>query len=139
MKVTLTLDGKMRLVGADSRGHETYFDTSDAHGGEDSASTPMEIVLEAIAACSVFDILSILRKKRKHVEGLEVNVEGERAEDHPKVFTKAHIVYELTSSDAELADLERSVELSQEKYCSVSAMIRRSGCEITTECRVVGK
>ena len=137
MKVSLKLNGKMRIEGRNSRGHETAFDTTEASGGDDSAPTPMEVVLEALASCSIMDVVSIIRKKRKQIDGLDVFVEGTRAEEHPKVFTKAHIIYELKSPDAELQDLERSVELSQEKYCSVSAMLKRSGCEITTECRVV--
>lgn len=137
MKVTLRLGGNMRITGVNRKNHETIFDTAPEVGGTDTAATPMEIMLEAMASCSIMDTVSILRKKRKQIDGLEVFVEGTRAEEHPKVFTKVHLIYELKSPDAEMKDLERAVELSQEKYCSASAMFKRSGCEVTTECRLV--
>jgi putative redox protein len=137
MKVSLKLDGNMRIIGTNSRNHETIFDTSEAAGGTDSAPSPMEIVLEAMASCSIMDTVSILRKKRKQIGSLNVYVEGTRAESHPKVFTKVHLIFELKSPDAELKDLERAVQLSQENYCSVSVMIKRSGCEVTSECKLV--
>lgn len=137
MKATLKLDRNMRLIGTNHLGLETAFDTHPDVGGEDSAPTPMEIVLEAAAACSVLDVLSILRKKKKTIDDLKVYLDSERATDHPKIFKKIHMIFELTSPNAELSDLERCIELSQEKYCSVSAMIKLSGCEITWEGRII--
>ena len=90
-------------------------------------------MLQAMAACSFMDVVSILRKKRKTVTSLIVNIEGERAEEHPKVFTKATLKYELTSPDAALKDLERSIELSQDKFCGAAEMFRKSGCEVNWE------
>lgn len=137
MKVNLKLDRNMRIIATNSKGHETLFDTTPAAGGEDTAPTPMELMLESMAACSFMDVKSILIKKRKVVENLEIEVEAERADEHPKVFTKAHLKYTLTSPDAEQQDLERSMELSQEKYCGASAMFKRSGCEVTYEGKVI--
>lgn len=136
MQVNLRLDSKMRIIGTNGRNHETIFDTSAKAGGEDTAATPMEIMLQAMAACSFMDTISILRKKRKQVDNLEIAIDGERADEHPKVFVKAHMKYILTSPDAELKDLERSVELSQTKYCGASAMFKQAGCEVTYECEV---
>ena len=127
----------MRIIGSNKKNQETVFDTVAEAGGTDTAATPMEIMLQAMASCSIMDTVSILRKKRRQIGGLNVFVEGTRAEEHPKVFTKVHLIYELKSPDAEMKDLERAVELSQEKYCSASAMFRLSGCQVTTECRLV--
>ncbi len=66
----------------------------------------------------------------------DIQIESERAEEHPKVFTKINIKYILKSPDAELKDLERAVELSQDKYCSVSAMLKKAGVDISFECVV---
>ncbi|MCX7737778.1 MAG: OsmC family protein [Candidatus Kapabacteria bacterium] len=137
MKVTLELDKNLRFMGKDSRNHITYFDTTDKVGGDDSAPTPMEVLLQALGACTLMDVVSILRKKRKTVEGITLNIEGKRADSHPKVFTDIHLVYELKSPDAELKDLERSIELSEGTYCSISAMIKRSGCNLTWEAKMV--
>ncbi len=137
MKVTLELDKNMRFMGTDNRNHITYFDTTDKVGGDDTASTPMEVLLQALGACTLMDVVSILRKKRKTVEGITLNIEGKRADSHPKVFTDVHLIYELKSPDAELKDLERSIELSETTYCSASAMFKRSGCNLTWEAKLV--
>ncbi len=137
MKTTLKLDRKMRIIATNPLGLETVFDTHPSVGGEDTAATPMEVMLQAMGACSFMDVISILRKKRKEIKDLQVHIEGTRADTHPKVFTKVHLVYELHSPDAELKDLERSVELSQTKYCGASAMFKAAGCEVTYECKVI--
>jgi putative redox protein len=137
MEVKLELDRKMRIIGDDGRDHETIFDTVPAVGGEDTAATPMSIMLQAMGACSFMDTISILRKKRKQIDNLVIKISAERADKHPKVFTKVHLSYELTSPDAELKDLDRSVELSQDKYCGASAMFKQSGCEVTFDTKVI--
>ena len=131
MKVELKLDKNMRIIGTNSLGKTTFFDTHTDSGGEDSAPTPMEIMLEAMGGCTFMDVLAILRKKRKIINELKISINGERAESHPKVFTKVHLTFELTSPDAEEKDLARAVELSQTTYCSAAAMFKRSGCEIS--------
>jgi putative redox protein len=98
------------------------------------AATPMEIMLQSMAACSMMDVLSILEKKRKNITSLHVEVIGDRADEHPKVFTSVLLKFYLKSTDAELKDIERSVELSQQTYCSAAAMFKRSGCDVKTEC-----
>lgn len=133
MKVNLRLEDGMHLVAANEKGHETHFDTVTAFGGSDSAPTPMEIMLEALCACSSLDILSILRKKRIEIVDFRIQATGERAETHPKVITKAHLAIELVSPNATQKDLDRAIELSHSTYCGVSAMFRRSGAEVTVE------
>lgn len=136
MKVQLRLDRKMRIIGTNDAGLETYFDTHPDIGGEDTAATPMEIMLQAMGACSYMDVISILRKKRKQVDSLDLTISGNRAATHPKVFENVHLNFVLTSPDAELADLQRATELSQTTYCGASAMFQRSGCNVTWDCEV---
>ncbi|MFA6570874.1 MAG: OsmC family protein [Bacteroidota bacterium] len=131
MDATLRLDRNMRIIGTTPSGLETIFDTHPGVGGEDTAPTPMEVMLQAMAACSFMDIVSIIRKKRKHLGGLKIYVHGDRAEKHPKVFTEVQLTYELTSEDAEMKDLVRAIELSQSTYCGASAIFQRSGCTVT--------
>ncbi len=137
MEVNLKLNRKMQITGINDLGLETVFDTHPSAGGDDVAPTPMEIMLESLGACSMMDIAAIIRKKRKQITKLEANINAERAEQHPKVFTKVFIKYKLTSPDADIKDLERAVELSQTTYCSVSAMFQRSGCEVKWDCELV--
>jgi len=136
MKVNLEYKGNMKITGTTPDNHETKFDAKPELGGEQSAPTPMEIFLESMGSCSLMDVISILKKKRKDIIDLKVEIDGERAETHPKVFTKVTLTYSLISNNAELADLERVVDLSQNSYCSASAMFQRAGCEIVTICKV---
>ncbi|MBS1536482.1 MAG: OsmC family protein [Bacteroidetes bacterium] len=132
MNVNLILEEGMRVRGTNARGMTTLFDTNgDAHIA--TSASPMEIMLESLGGCSTMDVISILRKQRRTITDFRVDIEAERAEEHPKVFISAHLKYTLTSPDATLNELTRAVELSQEKYCSASAMFIRSGCEITYE------
>jgi putative redox protein len=136
MATVLKLDRNMRIIATNDLGLETVFDTHPSVGGEDTAATPMEIMLQAMAACTFMDVISILRKKRKEVKDLHIHLEGTRGDTHPKMYTKVHMVYELFSPNAELKDLERSVELSQAKYCGASAMFKAAGCDVSYECKV---
>lgn len=133
MKAVLKLDRNMRIIGENSEGLQTIFDTHPNVGGENTAPTPMEVMLQSLGACTFMDVLAILRKKRKQIDDLKIYLEAERAKEHPKVFTKVHLIYELKSPDAEQKDLERVIELSQQTYCSVSAMFKRAGCEVSWE------
>ena len=121
----------MRLIGTTTKGHETIFDTVEAVGGENTASTPMEVMMQSVAACSSMDVLSILRKKRKTIEEFHVELDGERTETHPKIFKTLHLKYHLKSPDATEEDLKRCIELSQDKYCGASSIFKLSGCEVT--------
>lgn len=131
MKANLKLEDKMRFAGTNADGLTTYFDTHSEVGGEDSAATPMEIMLQAMAACSAMDVVSILRKKRKTIDNFEIEIDGERRDVHPKMFVKAHLKYKLKSPDAEIKDLERAIELSQSTYCGASAMFKAAGCDVS--------
>jgi putative redox protein len=137
MKISMKHKENMKISAENSLGHSFDFDTASEHGGDDSAPTPMEMLLGSLGACSFMDIISILKKKRKTINGFEIDVDGERAGTHPKVFIKAHLIYTLISPNTELSEFERAVNLSHEKYCSVSAMFKRSGCEVTCSCKVI--
>jgi putative redox protein len=137
MKVSVKLDRGMKLIGVNEKGHQTFFDSHIETGGEDSAPTPMEVFLEALSACTSMDVISMLRKRKKTIYNFEVLLEAERATEHPKVFTKINLVYKLNSPDTTIEELEYIVNLSQNKYCTASAMFKRSGCEINYTIEIV--
>lgn len=137
MKVSLKLDKNMKFEGTSPDGHITHFDSHKEVGGDDSAATPMEVMLQSMAACSSMDVVSILRKKRRTIESFEVLVDGDRKDVHPRTFSKVHLKYVLKSPDAELKDLERAVELSQTTYCGAAAMFKAAGCEVSYELEVI--
>lgn len=139
MNVKIEFDRKMRFIGKNSLSLETVFDTHPSAGGEDTAGAPMEIMLQALGACSAMDVISIIRKKRKEILKFNIFIEAEQNDNHPKYFTKTHLIYELTSGDAEQSELDKAIELSQKNYCSVSAMFQRSGCVVTYEGKIFRK
>jgi len=95
-------------------------------GAKDSIThgpAPMELLLHAIASCTGMDIIFILQKKRKKPEAFSVIVEGERADTHPKVFTKVKMHYKLQGDELTGKEVEQAISLSLDKYCSATAMI----------------
>jgi putative redox protein len=107
-------------------GHAVPFDTDRKHN---AAPGPMEMLLGALGACSSIDVVSILAKKRQKLTSLEVVISGERASTPPTVWTKIDMVYRLAGEIEEKAARD-AIELSQTKYCSVAAMLRKTA-EIT--------
>jgi putative redox protein len=94
----------------------------DSHDGGSGAS-PMDLLLIGLGGCTAMDVISILKKKRVYVTGFEINVSGERAEEHPKRYTDIHIEYVVYGKGIKPRDVERSIELSEEKYCSARASL----------------
>ena len=100
-------------------GHELKMDASEEVGGKNTGARPTELLLNAVAGCTGIDIISILKKMRLDPTSFSMDVEGDRADDHPKRFTKIHIHYTL-EGDLPEDKVIRAIELSTEKYCSVS-------------------
>ena len=107
-------------------GHAVPFDTDRKHN---AAPGPMEMLLGALGACSSVDVIGILAKKRQKLVSLEIVISGERAANPPAVWTKIDMVYRLSGAVEEKAARD-AIELSQTKYCSVAAMLRKTA-EIT--------
>ena len=110
---------------ADSN-HWVMMDGRDGSSGEGAASTPKELLLMALGGCTSMDVIPILKKMRVKLEAFEVNLTGNAREEHPQVFTDIHIEYILYGDAIPEADVQRAIELSTTKYCSVSAMLRDS-------------
>jgi len=96
---------------------------------------PMRLMLLGMAGCTAMDVVSILQKKREAFTGLQVHVTAERADDHPRVYTKIHLHYTATGEDVDPRALARSIELSVTKYCSAIAMLSETA-EMTTSYRI---
>jgi putative redox protein len=92
-------------------------------GGDDDGFRPIELMLVSLAGCTGMDVVSILRKKRQELTGFEVHVQGERANDHPKVFTAISVKYVVRGRNIDAAAIERAMQLSRDKYCPVQAML----------------
>jgi putative redox protein len=118
------------FAGKANSNHWVMMDGSPNFGGSDAASSPMELVLIALGGCTGGDVASILEKKRVRLDGFEMNISADRSQEFPKVFSKIHIEYIFYGDNIKREDVERAIELSQEKYCSVSHMLKKSA-EVT--------
>lgn len=119
------VDGERFIVGASS-GHAIVVDAESK-----AASSPMELVLMGLCACTATDVVSILRKKREPFTAVSVDAQAEKANEPPRVYTQIKLVYTVSGQVARKA-VEDAVRLSEEKYCSVSAMLKKTA-NITTE------
>jgi putative redox protein len=96
-------------------------------GGANDGFRPLELVLVGLAGCTAMDVISILEKKRQQVTAFEVKTHADQAEEYPKALTRFLIEYVVTGKGVDREAVERAVELSQTKYCSVSATLRNAG------------
>lgn len=98
--------------------------------------SPMKLLLLSVAGCTAYDVVMILQKMREPIEGLEVEISGERRDEHPRIYKKVHLHYRIKGRvNPEKA--KRAIELSQEKYCSASAHVKLSGAELTYSFEIV--
>ena len=117
-------------------GHELIVDAVDAVGGEDRGPRPKPLMMLALAGCTGMDVVSILKKMRVDFKDFNVYVESEMTEEHPKVYTSMHIVYEIKGKDIDASKVDKAVTLSQENYCGVSAMYKQV-MKITHEIKII--
>ncbi len=120
----------MQFVGETGSGHSVVIDGAPEVGGRNTGMRPMEMVLLAAGGCTAMDVVFILNRARQPLEKCWIEVEGERVEDVPKVFEKIHLHYVIVGDGLDEGKVQRAVDMSAEKYCSVSHMLRGS-VEIT--------
>ena len=119
------VDGAL-FVAEGGSGHTLTMDGAPDVGGRDLASRPMEVVLMGMGGCTAIDVVAMLKKQRQDIEGVEVSLVAERADLPPKIFTSVKVVYTVRGRKLNRALIERAVSLSEDKYCSATAMIRKS-------------
>lgn len=127
--------GGVTFIGKSNSGHWVSMDGPEEFGGKNAGNRPKELVLIGLTGCTASDVATILEKKRVPFTDMEMNVSAEEAEEHPKVFTKVHIEFVVYGNNINPRDVERAIELSETKYCSVSAMLKPK-VEITTSFRI---
>lgn len=122
-----------QFVGTDSRGHSIVLSGSSDQGGV----SPSEMLLVALAACTGYDVVEIMEKKRKPMSSLEIIIDGERDEAAPWPYRHIHVTYRVTGANITEKAISQAIQLSEEKYCSVAATVRgvaniTTGFEILT-------
>lgn len=125
------------FLGESGSGHSVVMDGPEDHGGRNLGVRPMEMLLMGLGGCTSFDVMSILKKSRQNVVDCVAELQAERADEVPSVFTKIHVHFVVKGYGLKDAQVKRAVALSAEKYCSASIMLEKGGVEITHDYEVI--
>ena len=121
---------------AEVNGFKITLDAVESVGGQDRGPRPKPLTLVSLAGCTAMDVISILKKMRVEPAYFNVVVDGELTEEHPKYYHKIHTVYEFRGDKLPMEKLEKAVNLSQDRYCGVTAMLEK-GAEMTHEIKIL--
>ena len=123
------LDGAM-FVGESGSGHTVVMDGPEDLGGRNQSLRPMEMLLLGTGGCAIYDVISMLKKSRQAVTDCRVELQAERADAVPAVFTRMNLHFVVTGHNLKESQVKRAVALSAEKYCSASIMLAKAGVEV---------
>jgi len=137
MQATVKWVDGAQFLGESGSGHSVIMDGPPDHGGQNKGVRPMEMLLLGLGGCASFDVMSILQKTRQKVSACRVEVNAERADAVPAVFTKIHLNFIIEGEGLKEPQVKRAVELSAEKYCSASIMLEAAGVEIGHSYQIV--
>lgn len=126
MKTTVERIGPMAFSAISDSGHTVIMDASLEVGGENRGSRPMELLLMGLGGCASIDVVMILEKARQQVTDCKVVIEAKRADTDPKVYTQIHVHFVVSGKNLSRDRVARAIELSAEKYCSVSIMLGKT-------------
>jgi putative redox protein len=138
MKAKVTLQEGVSFKGEAGSGHWVVMDGPPEHGGQNLGVRPMEMLLLGLGGCTAFDVVHILRKGRHEVSACEVEMEAERADTEPKVFTRISMHYRITGKGLSEKLVRRAIQLSADKYCSASIMLGKTA-EIVHDFTVINE
>lgn len=123
MKTTVRWIDGMMMVGESASGHALVMDGPEDLGGKNLGVRPMEMLLLGMGGCTTVDVISTLKKMRETVSDCRVEISAERADEHPKVFTKIHLHFVIKGDNLNEKKIAKAVSLSADKYCSASIML----------------
>jgi len=123
MFINMMWKGKLAFEAETESGHRILLDAKPKVGGEDRGPRPMEVLLVSLAGCTGMDVASILAKKRVNLQKMTVKISAEQAPQHPKYFTKIDVEFNFEGKGIKEEDVKQAIELSRDKYCSVSVML----------------
>lgn len=136
MKASIKWTGNVSFTGTADSGHAIVMDGAPESGGQNKGARPMEVVLIGMGGCTSFDVVSILRKSRQEISGCVAEVDAQRAETDPKVFTHIHIHFVVSGKNLDSKKVQHAIELSATKYCSASIMLGKTA-KITHDFEIV--
>ena len=127
-----TVFNKNMAFTATINGHDVLMDTTADEGGDDSAPSPKRLMLASLAGCTGMDIVPMLNKMKVPFSNFSIDIDADVREEYPKIYNRVKITYKIKMAETDKPKLEKAIALSQEKYCSVSAMFR-AFAELKTE------
>ena len=136
MKSTVKWLDNMTFVGESASGHAVVMDGPPEFGGRNLGIRPMEMLILGLGGCSSFDVMLILQKSRQQVEHCEVEMDYERADENPKVFTRIHMHFKVSGRGLEQKKVAKAIQLSADKYCSASVMLGKTA-EISHDFEII--
>ena len=131
MRGVVRWQGDVQFQGDSNRGHVVTMDGPESAGGKDAGFRPMELLLMGVGGCTSFDVVQILKKSKQDVAACWVEIEAERREEVPQVFTRIHLKFVVEGRGLSEARVERAIALSAEKYCSASMMLEAGGVVVS--------
>jgi len=131
MKATVKWTDGAMFLGESGSGHAVVMDGSEDLGGRNMGARPMEMLLIGMGGCATYDVMSMLKKSRQNVVNCRVELDADRADAVPAVFTRINLHFVVSGMKLKEAQVKRAVELSAEKYCSASIMLAAGGVEVT--------
>ena len=137
MKATVRWLDEVMFLAESGSGHTVTIDGPESEGGRNIGLRPMEMMLMGLGGCASFDVMTMLKKARQDVTGCVANLEAERADSIPSVFTKIHLHFVVTGRELKESQVKRAIDLSADKYCSASIMLGRGGVEITHDYEII--
>ncbi|BFM05384.1 OsmC family protein [Halioxenophilus aromaticivorans] len=137
MQATVKWVDGVQFLAESGSGHSVVIDGPEDHGGRNMGVRPMEMLLLGVGGCATFDVLTILKKSRQAVVDCRCELQAERADAVPAVFTKIHLKFVVTGQKLKEAQVARAVELSATKYCSASIMMTGAGVEVSHSYEVI--
>lgn len=126
MKARVKWVEDVMFLGESGTGHTVVMDGPEEAGGHGTGMRPMELLLLGMGGCTAFDVVEILKKSRQDIRDCVVEVNGERSEEVPKVYTNIHVHFKITGKDVKANFVERAITMSTEKYCSATLMLAKT-------------
>ena len=137
MEVRVNWVEDVMFVAESETGHSIVLDGAPESGGRNMGMRPMELMALSVGSCSSYDVVTILRKARQQITSCEARVTAQRADAIPAVFKSIHLRFRIVGKNLNEKQVERAIELSAEKYCSASIMLKNAGVEVTHDFEIV--
>ncbi len=125
------------FVAESNSGHGIVLDGSPDSGGRNMGMRPMELMALGVASCSSYDVVTILKKARQDVTSCEAEIDAQRVDTTPAVFESIHLHFKVAGNDLSEKQVERAIELSADKYCSASIMLKNAGVKVTHDFEII--